>query len=127
MELQIQGPFKAVYKAIRHKTKNYKKMTIKEIIEKNSELGENTKVTGLEFSKFDPVMVKAEKVVVDTHIVYAAQKEQLKEAIDRDLKDRLLREIYEQGFVFRDSVDDLYPSGCMAYLDAVYCLKPNTK
>lgn len=108
-------------------------MTIKEIIEKyselakNSELGENTEVTGLEFSKFEPVMVKAEKIVTNTHIVYAAHKKEVMEAVDRDLKDRLLREIYEQGFVFRDSVDDLYPSGCMMCMDAIYCLKPKSK
>lgn len=105
-------------------------MTIKEIIEKyselakNSELGEDEKVTGLEFSKFEPVMVKAEKIVTNTHIVYAAHKKEVLDAIDRDLKDRLIREIYKQGFVFRDSVDDLYPSGCMMHLDTIYCLKP---
>lgn len=101
-------------------------MTIKEIIEKyhvlanQSQLGEDTEVTGLEFSKFEPVHVEAK--YRDSVIQYATNKEFIKKELDENLKGNLMTGIYKGGFISRER-SDIDPNGNVTFTDTLWCLK----
>lgn len=101
-------------------------MTIKEIIEKyselakSSELGENKKVTGLEFSKFEPVKVKAELSMIEKSLQYVSSKKTIARYVDEELSDRLMTGIHSEGLVIRSQskVDET-----IFITDTLWCLK----
>lgn len=103
-------------------------MTIKEIIEKyhilanQSQLGEDTEVTGLEFSKFEPVHAESKYRVTDSSIQYATDKEFVKKELDENLKDNLMTGIYKGGFIARER-SEIDSDGNVTFTDTLWCLK----
>lgn len=101
-------------------------MTIKEIIEKyselakNSELGENTKVTGSEFSRLMSVRVKAELSVSEESLQYAINKKAIVRDIDRELSDRLMAGIRSEGLIVRSQSKF---DGMIIVTDVLWCRK----
>lgn len=102
-------------------------MTIKEIVEKyselakSSELGENTKVTGLEFSKVDLVKVRADLSVSEESLRYATNKKAIVRDIDREVSDKLLAGIRSKELTIRSQSKE---NGMVVITDVLWCLKP---